>query len=200
MLDNVYIMFLKFKPFTNSKVWEFTDPDTLHKYNAKSRAELVQQIVGYREQNELPRIEYLDKVLENYLCRLPINSGSCVPRKDLSRSMMQTIKGGVALLINYLYESFVDQATADNRAAQCIACPNNIFPDMSGFDAGADLIAQASVGDRRSIHHKNLGNCEVCTCPLRAKVWYNGTVELDLKQIKEMEKVNCWQLKLLPKG
>ena len=93
-----------------------------------------------------------------------------------------------------MYDSFASQKEADRRAAICAVCPHNVFPDRGNFIRWADHMAVVSVGDRKSKHHDELGNCAVCTCPLRAKVFYTGKNTLTEEQKIEMRKVNCWQV------
>lgn len=189
-------MFMRFKPFKASLTYKFKDPDTGHEYTGKNKQDLINKIGSYRAQNRLKPIEALDAVLENYLCNLPENMGLCEPNKVLRRGFLPTIRGGIALLENIMYQRFATQATADERADQCSKCPHNYFPDKSKFLEYSDQIAEAATGGKRSKFHNLLGNCEVCTCPLRAKVFYDGKVTLTPDEVKAMEKVNCWQLKL----
>lgn len=97
------------------------------------------------------------------------------------------------------YNSYVQQGEADRRASICIKCPHNVFPDKGPFLKWSDDIAKEAVGDRRSVHHDELGNCEICTCPLRAKVWTGDPIDLPADQLAQMRSVRtmdgkaCWQ-------
>lgn len=201
---------LQFKAFFAPHSYEFKDPDTGQFFKASSRAALVQRIIGYRSQNNLTPIERLDMVLENYLCSMPVHKGACKPAPPLSRGLVQYIKGGIALIQNLYYgdANIVTQAEADRRSAICAKCPHNVFPDKDTFIKWSDEIALHSVGERRSSHHSQLGNCEVCSCPLRAKVWYTGPFKLSHAEQETMEAVSvppatassqpqkCWQVDL----
>lgn len=188
----------KFKPFETSLVFRWVDPDTQRKFTASNLKSLVQLIVSYRAQNKLAPIEHLEQVLENYLCGLPENCGKCQP-KPLPRSFTQYLKGGIALLKNMYYsdQNMVDQPTAEERALTCTRCPFNVFPDRGMFIKWSDDIALATVGDRKVTAQQHLGNCEVCSCPLRAKVWYKGEFGLTAEQKQLITAVTpaCWQLK-----
>ena len=59
---------------------------------------------------------------------------------------------------------------------------------------GTDEIAKATVGDRTTPYDEDLGNCEVCSCTNRAKVWYGGKFKPSDKEIEKFKEVNCWQL------
>lgn len=186
-------MFLSFRPFQTSVVWEFVDPDTQRKFTAESRESLVRQIVKYRAQNELEPIENLHMVLDHYLCTLPINSGKCRSQTTLRRGIAATVKGGVMLWKSLMYKKVVSQEEADRRAAICVACPHNVFPDRGAFVRWADQLAEASVGKKRSVHHDLLGNCDICSCPLRAKVFFAGDPGLSEDDVSRMRAVGCWQ-------
>lgn len=188
-------MFKRLIPYQGPASFHFRDPDTGYIFRARDRQALITRIISYRAQNGLDPIEALPQVLENYWCSLPENRGRCEPVKKFMRGWLQYVRGGVALLMNVLYKEFVTQDEADTRAVICVRCPYNVFPKKSGFDVWADSVAEQMVGDRKSIHHKLLGNCEVCSCPLRAKVFYKGKIDLTEEEQKKMQRVNCWQVK-----
>lgn len=191
-------MLLKFNAFAAAKEWSFKDPDTGYAYRASDRASLMRLIITYRAQNKLPAIEELSAILDNYLCNLPIHSGSCHPAPPLKRGLLAYVKGGIALVQNLWYNETVSQEVADARSAICKDCPLNQFPDKGAFVAWSDDIAVASVGSKRSLHHDELGNCVGCGCPLRAKVHFGGKITLTEKERTEMKtgsEGRCWQIK-----
>lgn len=191
-------VFMKFRPFYGPNRFIFVDPDTKYEYTASSQAELVKKIIGYRTQNRLEPIEALDAVLENYWCYLPENKGKCKPYK-LSRGFLQTLKGGISLLVNYAYDKFVSQKKADERSEICRKCPYNIHPEKGSIGTWLDEIAIASVGDRKSSAHDDLGTCAICSCPLACKVWYGGTLDLSEDELDAMPDY-CWQKKEVLNG
>lgn len=190
-------IFLTWKPGFNSLDWKFKDPDTGFDFLANSRADLVRQIIVYRTNNQLEPIENLDLVLNDYLCRLDSNSGKCWPVSTLSRGFMATFKGGVTLLKSMAFKAFATQEVADSRARVCDRCPENVFPDKHGFIKYVDVVALHTIGSRKSNPSDSLGNCAVCTCILKAKVW------IDSKNLsateEEMQKFpdTCWVKKEL---
>ncbi len=190
------MFFQRLRPFAAPKRYVFKDPDTGFEYEEKNTRELVQRIVRYRAQNMLPPIERLDLVLENFWCSQAENLGECeyCDMKKLHRGLWQYIKGGIALVTSLVYHHQVSQDEADARASQCALCKYNTFPDKDMFVEWSDRIADASVGDRRTKHHDALGNCEVCTCTLKAKVFYKGDMGLTEEQITRMQEVKCWQI------
>lgn len=192
-------MFLQFKKFCSPSIYEFQDPDVAHKYyKAKSYEELYKQIRGYRSQNELPEIDYLEIIVENFLCRLPQGVGSCQPRPQLKRGLIQTLKGGIALITALAYKSFVSQEVADSRSEICKDCSLNNFPNRGNFVKWSDDLAEMSVGNRKSKFHDELGTCDGCGCPLRCKTWYAGAIKLSDEEKTIMSQANpeCWQVKI----
>ena len=187
-------VFKRFKAFMAPVVWTFPDPDTKHEYQASSREELIKKIIAYRTQNELPEIEMLGAVVDNYLCGLLENIGKCEKVK-LERSWWQTMKGGVALLKNVLVKNPVAREVAEKRGEICATCPHNVFPDKGRFVKWSDKLAEDSVPGKRVTMHNQLGNCEICSCPLKVKVWMQGPFfEEDKSKRDEMRKVGCWQI------
>lgn len=190
-------MFFTFHHGLNSKVFRFQDPDTGFKFEAEDFRSLIRHIKEYRKQNELDPLPMLELVVESYLCKQPENMGGCMPANvKLKRSFFTTIKGGIAILQNLLYSKMVSQEVADARSRICKTCPLNIFPDKGPFIQWSDRLAEASTDGRRSIHHSDLGNCAGCTCCLKAKVWYAGTITLKEEERTKMKAANpnCWQL------
>lgn len=191
-------MFMRLAPFKAPKRYVFKDPDTGYIHEAADRATLVRNIVAYRSQNGLDLIEELPAVLENFWCGLPenFNRGICVKAPPLKRGLVGFIKGGVALLENLFYgeANMVSQEVADERSEQCKGCKYNVFPEKTNFEQQADSIAELCTGGRKSKNHTEIGNCKVCTCPLRAKVFYAGPYDLTDEERKKMREVNCWQV------
>lgn len=190
-------MFYKFLNFTGPAQYVWKDPDTGHLFKEKNKQDLINRITIYRSQNNLEEIEQLSFVLESYWCSLPENFGRCEAVKSLPRGLLGYIKGGVALLRNLAYKDFAKQEVADERSRICSNCPLNVFPDRNGFIRWSNDIAEASVGDRKASHHDELGQCAACSCPLRAKVFYTGKINLTAEQEELIKTVkpDCWQLK-----
>jgi hypothetical protein len=189
-------MFLKFKPFEASSRLEFKDPDTGFLYQAKSLPSLYKEIIQYRHNNRLEDIENLQDVVENYLCTLPENCNKCSP-KELHRSFMTYVRGGVQLVKNFAYKKYATQEVAEKRAAQCEKCPLNVFPDKGPFLNYVDEWAIKFVGDRKTSNADKLGNCAGCTCVLRAKVFVGDALPpFPDDQLVKLRGVRCWQLKL----
>lgn len=173
------------------------DPDTGHKFVAANKIELIKYIRNYRSQNDLSEIDYLAMSVDDYLCRLPENVGKC-EEIQLKRGFFEYASGGMALLKNVFFgeKNMVDQEEAERRAVICELCPYNSFPDESleGYDQWANGLAVASTGGKRTSKDKELRNCEVCTCCLKAKIWSKGPFKLDESQISKMKEVGCWQI------
>lgn len=190
------MLFKKFRPLEVPGRYEFKDPDTGYVYREKRLPDLYRAIITYRAQNELPMLDELPVVVENYLCDLPENRGKCEAR-ELKRSWASYIRGGMALIKNLAFRRFVDVSVAEKRGAQCVACKYNYFPDKGPFISFVDDLAVKQVGERRVSMHEKLGTCAACTCPLRGKVFVTGPLEkFTDAQVKKMAEVKCWQLEL----
>ena len=189
---------LEFKPFEGSAEFTFIDPDTNYHYSAETFTSLVSFIVNYRAQNRLKPIVGLGQVINNYLCGLSCNTGKC-KQAALKRGFYQYVKGGVALLENLYFgeDNMVPQAKADERALICLTCPFNVIVDKGPFIRWSDDLALACVGDKKSKYHDALGNCEGCSCCLRAKVFFKGPFKLPKTERSKMGQASaaCWQLK-----
>lgn len=165
----------KFKANKGPREWLFVDPDTSRSFKGATKTQVFNEVVDYRIANKLSPIQHLGDIIEDYTASMPINEGKW-NYHPLRRGWLQTFKGGVALLENIFFgeANMVSQEEAERRAAICVSCPHNIFPDKSGFVAWADAIAEHSTDGRKTSRDSELGNCEVCTCVLKAKVHYRG--------------------------
>lgn len=198
------MQFKKFKPFKGPARYLFKDPYRGRIFHGATREELKKRVEDYRRQNNQPPLEYFDAVLDNYLCGLPENKDNCVKTKPLDRSIFATIQGGIALLTNIFYgeKNMVSQEEADRRARICLKCPHNVVPEThttrQAFDRYADQIMAGSVHDRMTPYDKELYNCGLCTCVLRAKVHLKGAQfgAEDLEQARKPDGApkDCWQL------
>lgn len=189
--------FTKLKPFAAPKSYTFVDPDTKHIYHGKDKKELFFYILSYREQNNLPPIEALDTVLDNYWCSLPENTGNC-ERIKLRRGWLPTLKGGIALLENLYYgkDNLLTPEEAEKRAQVCIKCPHNVFPDKDKFIAWSDEIAEAATFGLRCPSYTKLGNCFLCSCPLKALVFSKKANLLETETDERTKYPSyCWKLK-----
>lgn len=188
----------RFKAFQAPSRYIFKDPDTKRKFEAPNKKELIQHIQSYREQNRLKPIQALEAVLENYWCSLPENAGKC-ETLPLKRGWFQYLKGGVSLLENIFMgeKNMVSQEEADIRSEICSECPHNVFPDKGPFVKWSDEIAGAATGGRQSSKHNLLGNCEICSCPLRAKVFHKHPKPS--REEKEKMPSFCWQKNVFQK-
>lgn len=114
----------------------------------------------------------------------------------LNRGLAAVWKGGILLLKSLMYQTFATQEVAEARAKQCVKCPYNVFPDKTGFIKWSDKLAEKTVGSRKTSNNDNLGNCEVCSCPLRCSVWYMGEKKFTEEELEKLDEVKCWQLNL----
>lgn len=187
---------LKFISFQGPSSLYFKDPDTGQEFKAHTKPELVKLIRNYRAQNNLEEIDYLSLALDDYLCRQSENAGKCA-EINLKRGFFEYVSGGMALLKNVFYGSknMVDQVTAEERASVCVKCPYNTIPAEEGFEAYTNRLAEAMTGGRKVSVHGDLGECAVCFCCMRAKVFSKGPFKLSEEDRGKMAEVGCWQVK-----
>ena len=98
----------------------------------------------------------------------------------------------------------VPQHEAQNRSDVCtgrlsgVACPNNVSENFFVGQAGESVrkLLEIKNGARLRVQgEKSLGNCAVCKCHLRTKIWTpmehirKHTTDDELKQLPAL----CWQ-------
>lgn len=121
---------------------------------------------------------------------------------------LRRLANGVSTLADWVGhgQKPVDQATAENRAVVCVACPlNNTAPDWIGrlttsaSQAMHDQMEVKAELELRTSLDSKLGVCDACLCPLALKVWTPLEFiekHLDRDVFFELDK-NCWILKEL---
>lgn len=96
---------------------------------------------------------------------------------------------------------FVDQAEGDRRAAICAKCPHNVIPAGKGWlQNWTDGQMLKSVEGRETTSQDKLGVCDVCSCELRAAVWWQPDIiaatTRDAKFARDFP-AHCWKRKVI---
>lgn len=196
--------------------YRFTDPDTGDVYNRQYRnfAELEEHVTKFRLQNKLPMLKKLRAIWEAYVCAnvSAMRSRCCDVEAVVERNFTQYFRGAKAFFQAAIQkaEAFVSQEVADERAAICIKCDQNVV-DIGHKAARyySDRFMLAQVGKRKSEHHAKLHTCKLCSCILKAKVFYVRSLvveKLTNNEIMDLKRypvdtsghpLQCWQLKEL---
>lgn len=199
--------------------YRFIDPDTGFAYDRKyaSLEELSNHVQQYREANGLPRIEKFQAVWEAYVCaNVPQMDGRCCPvGEDISRKFTQYWAGAKAYVKAAIAgaAAFVSQEEADRRAAICAGCSENVRNyGHSHAQFYSDKFIQGQIGNRKSAYHDKLHTCRVCTCILKAKVFYDPNIVASSLSDTEVgslmrkpvdangRRIKCWQLEGVGNG
>lgn len=95
------------------------------------------------------------------------------------------------------------QSLADRRAGICVSCPQNTKGDLMerfGASVGMEILEIFTTLNNLDTHTKlddRLHICNVCSCPLKAKVWC--PIEIATKHLDDKAKSKlpdfCWLLK-----
>lgn len=95
---------------------------------------------------------------------------------------------------------FVTQAEADRRAALCVGCPHNVTPAAKSWaQQWTDGKMIDAVEGRKTAHHDRLAVCQVCSCELRAAVWWLPDIliaSMKGKRFPQKFPAFCWKARL----
>lgn len=204
--------------------WSWTDPQTKFAYNldygsgVKGLENLMEHVRRYREDNMLPAFDpaALRKLIEHSICKRDGMENRCFDASPQKRNIGQTIKGGMAA-VKAIAGSFipgenemsmVSVRLAEKRAAVCDKCPMNNKPDgQTLLEQLEDAAMLKLIGSRKTSIHDRLLSCSVCTCNVRAKVWFSRRIingSLDAETRGKLAKVvtdrngasmACWQIR-----
>lgn len=132
----------------------------------------------------------------------------CPVSADIARTFEQYVKGAKAWIRTaFKKEKWVGQQQADQRAAVCADCTQNLVNighRMSKFYTDQFMIHQT--GGKKTPFDNKLFTCKICTCLLRSKVHYSteevakSLTDTELGQLSRLPKsivngqpIRCWQ-------
>jgi hypothetical protein len=137
--------------------------------------------------------------------------------KEVPRSAEQYSTGAKAAFLKWWRESpvyglikgkasrgeavFVEQIEGNRRALICARCPHNVIPAGKGWlHNWTDGQMLKSVEDRKTESHGQLGVCEVCSCELRAAVWWQpDIIAATTREAKFARNLpsHCWKRRII---
>lgn len=204
--------------------WHWQDPLTGFAYTLNYGSGLnglnglMEHVRRYRADNMLPAIAPADlrRQIECSVCKRPGMETRCVDVSQSKRTIGQTISGGIAaakaiagaFIPGENEMSMVSIRLAEKRAAICELCPMNNPPvDQSAIEQLGDAAMLKLIGSRKTSVSEKLHSCSVCTCNVRAKVWFARRIvnaSLDDAAKARLGRVNlnkngntmiCWQIR-----
>ena len=137
--------------------------------------------------------------------------------KEVHREAGQYVVGAKAAFLKWWRESpifglingkvargeavFVPDDVANGRALICAKCPHNVIPAGKGWlQNWTDGQMLKSVEGRKTESHDRLGVCDVCSCELRAAVWWQpdiiATTTRGVKFARNLPP-HCWKRKII---
>lgn len=179
---------------------------------------LLEHVRRYRADNMLPAIDPAEarRQIEHSICKRSGMESRCFDVSQKKRTISQTINGGIAaakaiagsFIPGENEMSMISPRLAEKRAAVCELCPMNNPPvDQSSIEQLEDAAMLKLIGSRKTSASEKLHSCSVCTCNVRAKVWFarrivdgslNAETRGDLQKVKLNKSgavMQCWQLK-----
>jgi len=181
--------------------YTYTQEETGHTMSADSFHQLVGRVVEHRRANNLPVPFNIDDIVEQQLCE---------ERPELCKEHRPKPATSVSFLTMELAVRFtktlytagaerVDQSVADERAAICVGCEDNIEPEgCNGCRRGwIKKAIEFIAGTGKTALDERLKACRHCGCFNSAQIW----MPLDALQKMISEKENaglpdhCWKKK-----
>lgn len=138
--------------------------------------------------------------------------------KEVPRSVEQYTAGAKATFLKWWRESpvygllqgkasrgepvFVPDDVANGRALICAKCPHNVIPAGKGWlQNWTDGQMLKSVEGRKTESHDRLGVCDLCSCELRAAVWWQpDIIAATTRGAKFARNLpgHCWKRQIIP--
>lgn len=207
-------MSLRLNASAESPGLRFTHPESQHQHFAWDIHTLMSLISTYRQQNNFPPLS--QEQVEDAVCQsLPANwchqdAGNNKTDYDNLRLTKDDVVRGTKVLTEVMarrvasivvpsWTPFVDQETAESRAAICSQCYART--PVLGCRACDDYLTTvgAIIGDRKTSHDQHLAlyACGVCKCSCTAQVHVKGDIlarsmDDDMKA-KYTNLGHCWK-------
>ena len=153
---------------------------TGQKFHGWTFPALREQVIAHLRANNLPIPVDLDVTLEDQACH-GMPRGVCRetdPKKAFLANMKLTwavLKAGTQSIGSWALSGFekVPHEQAEFRAAICVGCPHNRFPEGCSPCQSDSLhkLVNSIVGAARTVYHDQLHACDRCGCGLRVKIW-----------------------------
>lgn len=207
-------MSLRLNPSAESPGLRYTHPESQHQHFAWDIHTLMSLVNTYRQQNNFPVVSQED--VEDAVCQsLPANwchQASGANRNDFDNLRLtkdDVLRGTMALseiaarraasTLIPSWTPFVDQATAEARAATCSQCyAKTPVTGCRSCDTYISAIS-AIIGDRKTSFDPFLSTsaCGICKCSLSAQVHVKGDILLrgmdDGMKAKFAGVGHCWR-------
>jgi hypothetical protein len=171
--------------FTKTRIakWSgFTDPTTGYIFinDYKDFNEVLIHVKQFREDNKIesptPPFKSLSDELQAFFCEQDEFCGECVQNEryvGVLTFVERLVRGGGALIKATINGSWVPFEAEQKRANQCSTCPFNNTKEKFYI---TDRMMITAVHSSKLSEKIRLGKCDVCSCPLRAKIRFPSDI------------------------
>lgn len=162
-----------------------TASDLIHEHTAK-------QLIAEKRGHLVERIGDVDRDARGY-----ISGATAIALKWWQESPIYGMLEGKAERKETI---FVEQEEADRRAAICVECDHNVTPRSKNWaQRWSDKQMLQSVEGRKAAQFDRLAVCDVCSCELRAAVWWPADILVASSPSGLMRRAPdfCWKKKIL---
>ncbi len=185
--------------------WRYRVPETGQTFRGVSEYQLLTELQAHYRANQIqqPDLETLKASIEHFVCEqepdycTDAHGQPHPPKGGRFHGFHEVIQGtrtiGAWLLAG---APMVEQQVADARARTCVGCPQNDEPQGCSTCNAKDMrnLVEKLVGKRRTVVDDYLKSCRVCTCLLKAKVWFPLDRLLPYMLPEQISRLpsNCW--------
>ena len=182
--------------------FRYTQPESGMTIHANSFDQLMVRIKEHRDANGYPVGVNIEAEVEDQVCRNTVTEQWCREVKSEPAPKSYGVND-VLRFTRALAEKFIkgnkraDQKTAEERAAICADCPDNVTTHgCMGCGSGVvkDAIKRVS-GAGVTAYDKQLNTCRWCGCFNAAQIWFPLEVLHNSmgKEIRDALPNHCWK-------
>ena len=179
--------------------YSYEQEETGVKLTADNFGQLVTRVADHRRANNLPVPFNISEIVEAQVCKQrPELCKGYVPKPPPNQRLTMNLAVRLTkTLVAAGGKRVEDQAEADQRAAICAMCEDNIEPDGC-TGCGSSIIKKTIefiVGARKTSYDSSLKSCKHCGCFNAAQVWLplNALQKTITDSENEALPDHCWK-------
>lgn len=187
--------------------WKYTQPESGKTFEHYDHETWLRQIQDHRLGNGYPISHDWIAQLHDEACKQnPHWQGKTCRRIVGNKPTRRALSFAAALSFLKMLTKWAldgakleDQEEAERRAAICAGCPYNVTLSFGCGACMSTVLAaiKGLLGKRATTQDKKLGACGICSCSLKASVWFPASTQfnsLDEDTKDQFRKVEfCWK-------
>lgn len=161
--------------------WHYVQPESGRIFHHYAKRPFLDAIRDHRLANEYPISATWVQEIEDEMCRDHPEWGNSVCRRIGAKPGLRLLSFAATMSFLQMLGKwvtdgapYVEQEVAEERAAICASCPNNVYSEFGCGNCTTKIQQIISVigGKRSTLLDDKLHSCSICSCNLKAAVHF----------------------------